>query len=193
VGVVMEVVDRDQLFMDESGGGVTFSGGEPLLQGEFLGEMLAECRKREMHTAVDTAGYGESGVLRGILGNVDLFLFDLKIMDEAEHWKYVGVSNRGILGNLRMLAEGGARVVIRLPVVPGVTDGAGNLGAVGDCVSELRLREIHLLAYHQYAAAKYERMKMANRMLGVDEPSAERMEEVKRYFEGRGFVVRVGG
>lgn len=190
---VMGVVDQDRLFIDESGGGVTFSGGEPLSQPEFLATMLTECRKRELHAAVDTAGYGDPTFLRSIADNVDLFLFDLKIMDDGEHLKYVGASNRLILDNLRLLAKLGTRVAIRLPVVPGITDGAGNLGAIADFAAQLRLREVHLLAYHHYAAAKYRRMKLRNPMPRTQPPSAQRMNELQQYFQSRGFVAKVGG
>ena len=194
MGEVMEVVDRDRLFMDESGGGVTFSGGEPLLQAEFLAEMLRECKRRELNTAVDTSGYGAAELVKAILPDVDLFLFDLKIMDESEHQKYVAVSNRRILANLKILAESAAKTVIRFPVIPRITDGSANLEAMAEHLASLKtIREIHLLAYHRYAAAKYERLGMENRMAGVEAPTGERMREIEELFRRHGFVVHLGG
>jgi len=187
-------IERDHLFFDESGGGATFSGGEPLMQAEFLAAALKACRERDIHTAVDTAGYAPAAQLESILENVSLFLYDLKLMDPAEHLKYTGVPNGLVLENLRMLAGKAREVIVRVPVVPGITDTPGNVEAIASFLEQTgNLLEIHLLPYHKAAAAKYDRLRLENKMAGVEPPPPERMEALRSWFAGRGFRVQIGG
>lgn len=190
--VVGEVL-KDQVFYDESGGGVTVSGGEPLRQPEFVEELLAACRSRRIRTALDTCGLARPEVLERIRQHVDLFLYDLKLMDPATHRRFTGATNELILRNLTLLAEAGGAVVVRLPLIPGVNDGAENLDALAAFMASLRLRDIDLLPYHRIGSDKYQRLHLTWRMDGVDPPSAEHMDALAARFAGEGFRVRIGG
>ena len=186
VNQVMKELEKEVVFYDESRGGVTFSGGEPLTQLQFLSAILKECRKKEIHTTLDTTGCVSTRVFKTILPDVDLFLYDLKIMDEQKHIQFTGVSNRSVVANLKQLCRAGKRVIIRFPVIPGITDSEENIKAVGTFVSSLEhIDEIDLLPYHHIADEKYRRMNRENRMkkMAVKPPTAERMAEIKQCFE----------
>jgi pyruvate formate lyase activating enzyme len=194
VRTVMEEVRRDTVFYDQSGGGVTFSGGEPFAQPEFLSELLDACRAEDIHTTIDTCGYVERSVLAGMTDKVDLFLYDIKLVKDDLHSRYTGVSNAPILDNYRLLAECRRPTIVRFPVIPGMTDTSENIDdviafllAAGEC------RDVSLLPYHRTATAKYKRLGLEDRMQGTGRPSAERMAEIRRLFEERGFRVKIGG
>jgi len=191
---VMDEVRRDIVFYDQSGGGVTFSGGEPFSQPAFLSELLDACREQDIHATVDTCGYMERAVLASMADRIDLFLYDIKLMRDSLHHQYTGVSNAPILDNYRLLAERNRPTVVRFPVIPGITDTPENIEAVivflldaGEC------RDVSLLPYHKTAAAKYERLGLENLMRGVETPGTEEMAEIRRLFEERGFRVKIGG
>jgi pyruvate formate lyase activating enzyme len=135
VDEVMFEVLKDQLFYDESGGGVTFSGGEPLMQEMFLLDLLKACKQKGLHTTLDTSGYAPKKVLENIAEHVDLFLYDLKIIDNTLHKKYTGVSNRSILENLKFLYRTGKNVIIRFPVIPGITDTTENINNMKEFIT----------------------------------------------------------
>jgi pyruvate formate lyase activating enzyme len=194
VSELLAEIERDVIFHDQSGGGVSFSGGEPLMQPEFLREMLAACREREIHTAVDTSGYAEPEVFESVLDLVDLFLFDLKVMDEALHLEYTGVSNRCILENLRRLDEIGKNVILRFPVIPRLTLTSKNIAEMENFLKASRsLRRLSLLPYHGTAEGKYRRWGLTNPMAGVKSPSTEEMMELRARFEQLGLEVSIGG
>lgn len=154
---LMAEIAGDRIFFDESGGGITFSGGEPLAQPAFLMEMLDRCGRVGLHRAVDTSGYAPRATLLEVAQRTDLFLFDLKRMDDAAHRHYTGVTNTGILGNLQALSETGAQVEIRVPVIPEVSNG-GHIAALGAFLAALpRRHRVRLLPYHRAARHKYER------------------------------------
>ena len=150
VGQVMEVVLKDRAFYEESGGGVTFSGGEPLCQPDFLEGLLWCAKKEGLHTAVDTCGAVPWPALERISSLVDLFLYDLKIMDEAAHLRWTGTSNSTILDNLERLALAGCAVNIRVPIIPGITDQDDNIIRIGEFVASLpRVWYISILSFHE--------------------------------------------
>lgn len=154
---VMADALRDLPFYEQSGGGVTFSGGEPLSQPDFLLELLRACREQEVHTALDTCGYAPWSAFESILEHTDLFLYDLKLMDERRHKQVTGVSNQRILRNLTHLSEQGARLRVRIPLIPGVNDGEENLRSTAQFLASLpQLEGIELLPYHDIAQGKYE-------------------------------------
>lgn len=193
VARVLAEVEKDRVFMEETGGGVTFSGGEPLMQPDFLIALLRACRDRGLHTVVDTSGHAPTEVFQQVLPEADLFLYDLKILEDGAHQRFAGVSNQLILNNLRTLAAAGRPVVIRFPVVPGHTDGQDNLDALGDLVLDLvPSAPVHLLPYHVAAEAKYRRLHLQNRLEGVQPPSPERLEELRGALANRGIQVQVG-
>lgn len=181
---VQEVIDeiqKEELFFDESGGGVTFSGGEPLMQPDFLDALLNECRTRDFHVTLDTTGFAEPSVFQRIIHKVDLFYYDLKLMNDEQHVDYSGVSNQYILENLRTLALENKQVVIRFPVVPGITDTAENIRETARFAASLNSRQrIDLLAYHQLAQAKYKRLNLVFRAADIKPPAEEHIQQVKK-------------
>jgi pyruvate formate lyase activating enzyme len=132
-------------------------------------------------------------VIDRVCRNVDLFLFDLKLMDPIKHQKFTGVRNDRILANLRLLAESGSAVIVRIPVIPGVNDDEDNLTAVSTFLSLLRLRNIDLLPYHRIGSSKYSRLSLTYRMEGVIPPSYEHMQEIATRLKREGFHVQIGG
>jgi pyruvate formate lyase activating enzyme len=191
--VINEII-KDRIFYDESSGGVTFSGGEPLMQPDFLLSLLKECKKRGIHTCLDTSGFASEEVFRQVLPLPDLFLFDLKIMDNTNHRKYTGVPVAPVLANLKTLASSGKQVIIRVPVIPGVTDTEENLEAMAGFLLSLRKHwELNLLPYHKTAREKYRRMGVENPLEQLETPNDERMNQLKAFFEKEGFTVKIGG
>lgn len=191
---VMVEIERDVPFFDESGGGVTISGGEPLVQVDFLRALLSECRKREIHTALDTCGYVDWKIIDSLKENIDLFLYDIKLIDSDQHRKYTGVANQKILDNLRRLSKNGARIILRVPIVPGITDSKENLSGIGRFVSELDgIERLDILAYHGAAEGKYQRMELPYKTRSIISPDDIKMKECATYLEGFGFQVHIGG
>jgi len=191
---VIEEINKDIIFYDQSGGGVTFSGGEPMMQPEFLCALLQTCKQNGIHTAVDTCGYAQTEKFAEILDLVDLFLYDLKIMDDQAHIKYTGVSNELILKNLIELSRNGRRVQLRVPLIPGITDPNENLDAIAEFIAPLdNIHEIVLLPYNQLVEHKLNKFKMDHKLghLRIQE-NAEIQDKVRR-FALRGYQVKIGG
>lgn len=187
-------IERDRIFYEQSGGGVTFSGGEPLLQAGFLSEVLEACKQKHIHTAVDTCGYAPWSAFEAVEANTDLFLFDLKLMDEELHRRYTGVSNQRILENLARLSGAGHRIVVRIPLIPGVNDDEGNLGRAGAYLGGLpALEYVELLAYHTIGAEKYAGLGQRYELEGLKPPAEEQMLAAVRRLEEYGLKVRYGG
>lgn len=191
---VMREVERERPFYEESGGGATFSGGEPLAQPAFLAELLRRSKALDIHTALDTSGLAPWRVIDGLREIVDVFLYDLKAFDDARHRRLTGVSNRQILRNLRRLSELGQRIIVRVPVIPGVNDDPRDLQALIDFTAALpHLERVDLLPFHPTAAGKYERLGRANPLLDLKSPSAGYMEELAGAFQQRDLLVQIGG
>jgi pyruvate formate lyase activating enzyme len=195
LGDLMERILRDQLFFEESGGGVTFSGGEPLMQPVVLEALLKQCKARGLHTTVDTCGYAKQEYFERIIEHTDLFLFDLKNMDANLHRKYTGVDNGPILSNADYLLGKGARVIFRIPVIPGINTTEDELGRLLSFIDERkdRLEEVHLLPYHRIAGNKYTRLKMKQALAHVKEPDQAYMEALADRFGTTGLKISVGG
>jgi pyruvate formate lyase activating enzyme len=191
--VIHEVL-LDAIFYDESGGGVTFSGGEPLLQGDFLFDLLQACKAHDLHTVVDTCGYAQTDILARVRPYVDLFLYDVKVMDDALHRQVTGASNRLILDNLHYLAEHNHPVLVRVPVIPNVNDDENNLRQIGEMVHSMsNVQGVSILAYHKLGKDKYERLGRPNPMPETAEPSEDAMLEIKCLLESYGLDVTIGG
>ncbi len=192
---VLTAIEKDMVFIEESGGGATFSGGEPLMQPEFLCALLDACRAHGIHTAVDTSGFANSPVFQVVARHADLFLYDLKLMDDAEHRKFIGTPNHPILNNLRWLAAAGAApFIIRVPIIPGITDSEANLTAMGEFLCALRRPiRMNLLPYHGTGAHKYKKLALQNHTENIVPPSAERMQSIRQKFLRLGFQVSIGG
>ena len=189
--VVSEVV-KDTLFYEESGGGVTLSGGEPLMQAEFTRDIAVRCHELDIHTSLDTSGYAPEKELMKVAGTIDLFLYDIKVVDDAIHLAHTGVSNRGILRNLRMLDEMRKRIWIRFPLVPGVNDDEQSLSDLIDLIGSLRAVEaVQVLPYHRAGEGKYRRLGREYAFLGTEEPSGE--DAAAYLAKETGLPVRIGG
>jgi pyruvate formate lyase activating enzyme len=193
-GNIMTEVEKDRVFFDQSGGGVTFSGGEPLLQVDFLISLLEEIKKNNIHVALDTSGYVPYGDLEKISDSVDLFLYDLKLMDDEKHKKYTGVSNRIILENLEKLSDRGKAIIIRIPLIKGVNDDGRSIQMFSEYLRTLKnIKDICLLAYHRGGCEKYRRLRKEERLQTFNPPSKERVEEIKKTLTDSGFSVKIGG
>lgn len=191
---IMAEIEKDVIYYDQSGGGVTFSGGEPLQQIDFLAALLQRCKEYEIHTAVDTSGLAAWKHFERILPYTDLFLYDLKLMDEEKHRQFTGVSNRLILENLQKLTEASAKVRVRIPIIPNINDDEENIHATKDFLVELgKIQQVDLLPYHNIASDKYHRMAHEYALKNVQTPSNERMKNLAARFEEWGFNVRTGG
>jgi pyruvate formate lyase activating enzyme len=194
VAQVMAEIERDIAFYDQSGGGATFSGGEPLLQRDFLLALLRACREEEIHTAVDTCGFAAWETLDSIRRHVDLFLYDLKLMDEARHRKFTGVSNELILKNLQRLSAQGHSIFLRVPIIPGINDDAENIRQIGTFAAALpHLKRVDILPYHRAAAEKYHRLNKIYSLPETRPPSDEKMAEITQILRGFGLQVKTGG
>ncbi len=192
VAAVLAEIARDAPFYDQSGGGVTFSGGEPLAQPDFLLALLQACRARELHTAVDTSGFAPAALLERLRPQVDLFLYDLKLMDDERHRQATGVSNRLILDNLRRLVEKGTRIIVRLPLIPHLNDDPANLTQLADFLAGLPLPPpVELLPYHSAGNDKYTRLGRANPLPPTPAPTAEQMEQAAARLRSAGLTVIV--
>jgi len=191
---VMEEVEKDAVFYDESGGGITFSGGEPLSQPEFLLELLRSCRIRGFRTALDTCGHAEPEILRQVAEHVDLFLYDLKLIDDARHLQFTGTSNRSIHQNLRWLAEQDADVLIRFPLLPGINDDEDNIDALGSLLSSMPVRYgVDILPYHRLGVDKYDRLDRDHKLPELRPPTQKQITEVAGRLKGYGLHVMVKG
>ena len=191
---VMAEVERDVAFYDESGGGVTFSGGEPLMQPDFLLALLQACRQQAIHTALDTCGHAAWETLDRVRNVVNLFLYDLKLVDRERHRLLTGVSNELILGNLQALSGLGHDIILRVPIIPGVNDDQENMGAIGDLAATLpSLRRVDLLPYHPAAVDKYGRLERTYAYPALRPPTEEKMAGLALLLRNYDLQVKIGG
>jgi len=191
---IMEEIEKDRVFFDQSGGGVTFSGGEPLLQVDFLQGLMEEVKKSNIHVALDTSGYIPFQDLERVSDGVDLFLYDLKIMDDEKHRKYTGVSNKIILENLKRLSDKKKAIHVRIPLASGVNDDRKSILMFAEHLRALKnVKNISILAYHRGGCEKYRRLQKNEPLRTFQSPSKKRMEEAKNILRDSGFSVKMGG
>jgi pyruvate formate lyase activating enzyme len=203
---LMQIIERERVHIEHSGGGVTFSGGEPLMHPEFLIEMLKACGENGLHRAVDTCGFASTETLLEVAKYTDLFLYDLKLMDPVQHKKWTGVDNRLILKNLKILAEAGANINIRIPLIKNVNSGFKEITGMAEFITRLPLKNrgletttpikkpiVNLLPYHNIASGKYKKLEMEYNSAEMDEPTAEDLKNATEIFEKYGIEVEVGG
>lgn len=187
---LMELIEKDRIFYTNSGGGVTIGGGEPTLQHEFVTELLRACRESNVHTAIETCGYGEWERIKSIFDYTDQIFFDLKAMDAALHRKLTGVENGLILENAAHAAQTGAEVIFRIPLIPGCNDGEDNIRATGAFVSGLSADNdrisIEILPYHDFGKDKYRWLDVEYGLNGVEKPAEERVEDYRRILKKQG-------
>ena len=188
---LFEIVLKDSGFYSESGGGVTCSGGEPLMQAEVVAELFKLCREAGIRTALDTSGCASWEAFEHVLPFVDLYLFDIKHMNSDEHRKLTRVDNRLILGNLNKLFEIGKEVEIRMPVIPGLNDSEENLVQTADFLAGAEtLKKICPLPYHALSGSKYASIGITHEMPKANGNELELANKVCSYFESRGLPVQ---
>lgn len=193
-GELVAEVRRDLGVYEESGGGVTFSGGEPLLQPEFLRACLEACRREGLHAAVETCGFAAREVVRSIAERADLLLWDVKHLDPERHRELTGAPLEPILANLWDLARLGVPVWLRVPVIPGLNDGEGDLRAVASLAARHpSVRRVSLLPYHRTGTGKLGRLGREDVLAGAATPTAERMQELAALFADTGRETTIGG
>jgi pyruvate formate lyase activating enzyme len=179
VAETMKEIASDLSFYEASGGGVTLSGGEPLLQPDFVAEVLKASRKLRLHTAVDTSGFVSWSAFEKVLPHTSLFLFDIKTMNEAQHRSATGQSNEIILSNLQQLSQSGAEIFIRVPVIPGVNDSDEEFEAIGRYVRSLNgVKRLELMPFHGLAKGKYHSLGLNYRAENLEPLKEERLEEL---------------
>lgn len=186
---VMQILRKDYDFLRSSGGGITVSGGEALSQSEFTAALLRSVKDDGIHTALDTTGFAPWEAVERALPYADLFLYDLKHMDSAEHRRVTGVPNERILDNARRIAERGGKLQVRIPVIPGFNDSIENLGSTARFCAELgeAVTLVQLLPFHHMGASKYERIQQPDPMpMDVQPPSDEKMQEYLELMQSHG-------
>ncbi len=193
VRALLDVVERDRPFYEESGGGVTVSGGEPTLQFDFLLDFLRTAKEAGLNTVIETCGAFAWTKFKKLLPHLDIIYFDLKVIDEKEHRRLTRTSNKRILTNARKLVESGKRVVFRVPLVPGMTDTEQNLSDLIDLLGELEREEVHLLPYHKMGESKLQRIDSSLEPLDLEPLSDEWLAEIRSRFESAGIKVSIGG
>lgn len=193
---VQEVVDevaQDQVFYRNSGGGVTLSGGEPAAQPRFAEGIARGCAELGIHVALETCGCVPWAALARLVPHVDLFLCDLKIMDDERHRQHTGRSNQLALANLERLAGVSTNIQVRVPLIPDCTDDDGNLEAICRFASRLGIRRIAFLPYNPSTAAKYGWLERDSVPPSLDQQSGERLDHIRRMGESFGLTVQIGG
>lgn len=188
VAELMEILLKDQSFYETSGGGVTFSGGEPLLQADFVKECLIRLKERGINTAVDTAGAVDTASIGKVARYTDIFLYDLKVMDQEKHKRFVGGTNDRILYNLKKIAENGVRYYIRIPLIDGVNCDNRDIDEITSFIRSLKRRpyRIDLLPYHTYGEGKYKSLS-ADMPSYLKRPDEERLTAIRAAFSKLGF------
>ena len=191
---LMREIDKDAVFYEESGGGVTFSGGEPFMQIEFLYSLLKACKFRKYHTAIDTCGFTEWENFEKVNSLVDIYLYDLKLIDDDKHLKYTGVSNWIILENLQRLDSLSTRIIIRIPLIPDITDTTENLSALIAQLIELKsVQEIDLLPYNKLGEDKCQRFGLEYKIARQNVQSEDTLQRIRDMFISAGLNARIGG
>jgi pyruvate formate lyase activating enzyme len=192
---IMKRIRRETVMMDHSEGGVTISGGEPMMQSEFLIELLDALGKEGIHRAVDTTGFSKTETLLEVAGRTDLFLYDLKMMDSVRHKKFTGVNNEKILANLIALSESGANINIRIPLIKGVNADEENIRRSAEFIALLpgARKPVSLLPYHNIAIHKYGKLGQEYESGEMGEPTPVDIERSIRIFAEFGLEAAVGG
>ncbi len=192
---LMQLIERERIHIDQSGGGVTFSGGEPLMYADFLIEMLKKCGEKGLHRAVDTCGYSSENTLLEVAKHTDLFLFDLKLMDSDQHKKWTGKDNKLILANLKALAKTGTDINIRVPLIKNVNTDENELSEMARFVATLPGKKplVNLLPYHNIAAHKYEKLGTKYNEFEMAEPADENLLLAEKIFTSYGISTEIGG
>lgn len=188
---VVKEIEKDRLFYQNSGGGVTFSGGEPLVQWQFLREICKQCKQKDVSIALDTTGYAPWNIMEKVLEYVDLVLYDIKHLEPHMHIEGTGVSNELILENVRKTARK-VRTWLRIPVIPDFNDSMNHISRLAEFSVGLGVEKVSLLPYHMWGVHKYERLGRVYPLKGVQPLPPELLEAFKKIFESNGLITTVG-
>lgn len=189
VDAVLDIAEEDRIFYEQSGGGMTLSGGEPTLQFAFAKALLQEAKQRGLHTAFDTCGMAATERYEALLPYVDQFLFDVKHIDGEAHKRGTGVDNALILKNLQYLSDHGASIEIRIPLIPGYNDGDDVLDAIGQLLSGIHNTGVRVLPYHDYAGGKYAALDMENTLPQTDVPDTGHLQYCRERLAAYGLTI----
>ncbi|MFK5925337.1 MAG: glycyl-radical enzyme activating protein [Desulfuromusa sp.] len=192
---LLQIIETERILFDQSGGGVTFSGGEPLLHSNYLIKILDECGKNQIHRTIDTCGFVKKDILLDVARHTDLFLYDLKLMDPDKHQEYTGVDNKLILSNLVALAKTGVDIQIRIPLIKGVNTDQENLSATAAFIAELagKKKSVSLLPYHDIATHKYQKLGESYLADNLTEPDAADLQQAINCFLAHDLLATIGG
>ena len=193
VNELIDEVLKDKPFFDKSGGGLTISGGEALMQPYGASELLKLAKQNGINTAIETTGFATSDVFAKVIENCDTILFDLKHTDDKQHREYIGVSNNIILNNLLFAAKSDKKIVVRIPLIPGFNMSAEYAASVANIMTELKLDELHVLPFHQMARGKYIGLDKEYAYADVPPPTDEQVEEFADMIRKSDIKVLVGG
>ena len=192
---LMKQIENEAIFFDQSGGGVTFSGGEPLMHSEYLLEALKECGKRFYHRVVDTTAFSSEETILEVAKNCEMLLIDLKIMSSDKHKFYTGVHNEKIHSNIRALAKTNCELFFRIPLIKNVNDDEENIRRTAEFITSLKLdkTEVNLLPYHKVAENKMLKLGIPEDFIEFEEPDGKRISEIISMFDSYGLFAKVGG
>jgi pyruvate formate lyase activating enzyme len=190
---VFDAVNRDKMFYQASGGGVTISGGEPLLQPQFICDLFEKCRGAGIHTCMETSGCASESTLRQILPYIDYVLYDLKHMNSEKHRRYTSKPNELILSNAKIVSASGVETLFRMPLIPGINDEMQNINETAEFLHVLggNTLRIELMPYHRLGKGKYEALDKQFRLPGVISPEPYKVESVKKAFEDNGIICMI--
>ena len=190
---LMKEINKDRLFYEQSGGGVTFSGGEPFFQEEFLLEALKRCREDHISTAIDTSGYCDSKAMLKAAETTGYFLYDIKLMDSEKHKEFCGVPNDIIIKNLELLSGTKTKILLRIPVIPTINDNMEEMSGIFEFIKGFtNIETIHLLPYHNIQTGKYEKIGKRYELPDIPGDESPNMNEIMSLFNAR-FRTKVGG
>lgn len=190
---VMKEVLKDRVFYEKSSGGVTLSGGEPLIHIDFVEELLKKLKDNNIHTAVDTCGAVSFENLNRAAKYTDVFLYDIKLMDDEKHLNFTGMSNKLILENLRKLSEIHNNINLRMPIIEGVNGDEEHIIKTIEFIEGLNISKVNLLPYHDIAKHKYKKLGKIYEDDRMSKPSDEKMQKFKEMFENKGYKAKIGG
>lgn len=190
---VLKEVMKDKTFYEQSNGGVTLSGGEPLAQIDFTEELLKKLKKENIHTAVDTSGAVNFDVLERAAKYTDLFLYDIKLMNDKKHEEFIGISNKNIIDNLNKLSKIHNNINLRLPIIEGINADKEHISKVIKLIKVLNIKKINLLPYHDIAKHKYQKLGIFYDEDKMSKPTNEIMNSYKEMFDKCGHEVKIGG
>lgn len=191
---VMEEIKKDLPYYRRSGGGVTLSGGEALLQPEFAVELLTACQEFGINTAIETSGYADFDVIRQYIPHIDCFMMDIKHISSKKHLEFTGQPNELILENARKIAETGVNLIVRVPVIPTFNHRTEEIKAIAEFAKTLPgVTELHLLPYHRLGQDKYEGLGREYKMAHIEPPDNGYMEELQKQVQRAGLICQIGG